>query len=109
MEFLRADIADASVMHKVAECGIVVNLAAICTPARYMKEATAVGNLRIRRRSQTLSAASGAWFIHFPLPKFTERLPRTPFRLKRTFSVRARFRAFPAYPTPALRNLRSAG
>ena len=67
VEFLRADIADASVMHKVAECGIVVNLAAICTPARYMKEATAVieSNFTHPAALATACAASGAWFIHF--------------------------------------------
>lgn len=66
-EFLNADLADADVVERIAQFPVVVNLAAICTPGRYMAEAPAVirSNYDHPAALACACAKSGAWLIHF--------------------------------------------
>lgn len=66
-EFLNADLARPKVVERIAQYPIVVNLAAICTPSRYMSEATTVirSNYDHPVALAEACAKSGAWFIHF--------------------------------------------
>lgn len=66
-EFLCADLANADVAEKIAQFPIVVNLAAICTPSRYMAESTAVirSNYDHPAALADACAKSGSWLIHF--------------------------------------------
>lgn len=66
-EFLNADLADADVVERIAQFPVVVNLAAICTPSRYMAEAPAVirSNYDHPAALAEACAKSGAWLIHF--------------------------------------------
>lgn len=65
--FRKEDIANASVILDVASQPLVVNLAAICTPSRYMKEASLVIESNFMHPAALASACekSGAWLIHF--------------------------------------------
>ncbi|PBC73008.1 NAD-dependent epimerase/dehydratase family protein [Fibrobacter intestinalis] len=67
VDFLENDIADSEVIQKVAQCDIVVNLAAICTPSRYMGESLAVieSNFTHPAALAKACAESGAWLIYF--------------------------------------------
>lgn len=67
LEFLHADIADEAVIRRVSQSDIVVNLAAICTPSRYMGEAQAVieSNFLHPAALARACASSGAWLIYF--------------------------------------------
>lgn len=67
MEFLCADLADPSVIKRVAQYPVVVNLAAICTPSRYMDEAAEVirSNYDHPARLADACLKSGAWLVHF--------------------------------------------
>ena len=66
-EFLNADLAEPSVVERIAKFPVVVNLAAICTPSRYMAEAPAVirSNYDHPAALAEACAKSGAWLIHF--------------------------------------------
>ena len=66
-EFMCADLADKSVVERIAKYPIVVNLAAICTPSRYMAEAPEVirSNYDHPAALADACAKSGAWLIHF--------------------------------------------
>lgn len=66
-EFLCADLADKSVVERIAKFPVVVNLAAICTPSRYMKEAAEVIRSNYDHPAALADACekSGAWLIHF--------------------------------------------
>ena len=66
-EFLSADLADPEVVGRIAQFPIVVNLAAICTPGRYMAEAAEVirSNYDHPRALADACAKSGSWLIHF--------------------------------------------
>ena len=66
-EFLSADLADPEVVERIAQFPIVVNLAAICTPGRYMAEAVEVirSNYDHPRALADACAKSGSWLIHF--------------------------------------------
>ena len=66
-EFLCADLADPEVVARVAQCPLVVNLAAICTPSRYMGEAPAVirSNYDHPAALADACAKSGSWLVHF--------------------------------------------
>ena len=66
-EFLSADLADPEVVERIAQFPIVVNLAAICTPGRYMAEAAEVirSNYDHPRALADACAKSGSWLIHF--------------------------------------------
>lgn len=66
-EFLCADLADASVVARIAQYPVVVNLAAICTPSRYMAEAAAVirSNYDHPAALADACAKTGSWLIHF--------------------------------------------
>ena len=66
-EFLNADLADPSVVERIAKFPVVVNLAAICTPSRYMVEAPAVirSNYDHPAALAEACAKSGSWLIHF--------------------------------------------
>lgn len=66
-EFLCADLADKSVVERVAQFPVVVNLAAICTPSRYMDEACTVikSNYDHPVALAEACAKSGSWLIHF--------------------------------------------
>lgn len=66
-EFMSADLARPEVVEKIAQYPVVVNLAAICTPSRYMAEATTVirSNYDHPVALAEACANSGAWFIHF--------------------------------------------
>ena len=65
--FCENDIAESAVVEKVAECDIVVNLAAICTPSRYMDEAIAVieSNFTHPIALAKACAKTHAWLIYF--------------------------------------------
>lgn len=67
VEFLCADIARTEVAERVSRCDIVVNLAAICTPSRYMGEARAVieSNFTHPARLAEMCAREGSWLIYF--------------------------------------------
>jgi UDP-apiose/xylose synthase len=62
-----ADLADKSVVERIAKYPIVVNLAAICTPSRYMAEAPEVirSNYDHPAALADACAKSGSWLIHF--------------------------------------------
>ncbi|MBO4829653.1 MAG: NAD-dependent epimerase/dehydratase family protein [Fibrobacter sp.] len=66
-EFMVADLADKSVVERIAKYPIVVNLAAICTPSRYMAEAPEVirSNYDHPAALADACANSGSWLIHF--------------------------------------------
>lgn len=66
-EFLCADLADPAVVERIAQFPIVVNLAAICTPSRYMGEACEVIRSNYDHPAALASACarSGAWLVHF--------------------------------------------
>lgn len=67
LEFLQADIADGQIAEHVSTCKIVVNLAAICTPSRYMGEAEAVieSNFTHPANLAKKCARSGSWLVYF--------------------------------------------
>lgn len=66
-EFLCADLADPAVVERIAQFPLVVNLAAICTPSRYMGEACEVirSNYDHPAALAEACAKSGAWLVHF--------------------------------------------
>jgi UDP-apiose/xylose synthase len=66
-EFMVADLADKSVVERIAKYPIVVNLAAICTPSRYMAEAPEVIRSNYDHPAALADACvkSGSWLIHF--------------------------------------------
>ena len=66
-EFLSADLADSDVVDRLAKFPVVVNLAAICTPGRYMAEAAEVirSNYDHPAALADACAKSGSWLIHF--------------------------------------------
>ena len=66
-EFLCADLASPSVVERLAKYPVVVNLAAICTPGRYMAEAAEVirSNYDHPAALADACARSGSWLIHF--------------------------------------------
>lgn len=66
-EFQSADLANPVVVRQVAQYPVVVNLAAICTPSRYMAEAAQVirSNYDHPARLADACQKSGAWLIHF--------------------------------------------
>ena len=66
-EFMVADLADKSVVERIAKYPVVVNLAAICTPSRYMAEAPEVirSNYDHPASLADACAKSGSWLIHF--------------------------------------------
>ena len=66
-EFMVADLADRSVVERIAKYPVVVNLAAICTPSRYMAEAPEVirSNYDHPASLADACAKSGSWLIHF--------------------------------------------
>lgn len=66
-EFLCADLADPAVVERIAQFPLVVNLAAICTPSRYMGEACEVIRSNYDHPAALASACakSGAWLVHF--------------------------------------------
>lgn len=67
VEFLCADLANPLVVECIARFPVVVNLAAICVPSRYMSEAAAVirSNYDHPARLADACARSGSWLIHF--------------------------------------------
>ena len=66
-EFLCADLADPAVVERIARFPLVVNLAAICTPSRYMGEACEVirSNYDHPAALATACAKNGSWLVHF--------------------------------------------
>lgn len=66
-EFMVADLADQKVVERIAKYPVVVNLAAICTPSRYMVEAPEVirSNYDHPAALAEACAKSGSWLIHF--------------------------------------------
>ena len=66
-EFIVADLADKSVVERIAKYPVVVNLAAICMPSRYMAEAPEVirSNYDHPAALADACAKSGSWLIHF--------------------------------------------
>ena len=66
-EFMVADLADKSVVERIAKFPVVVNLAAICTPSRYMAEAPEVIRSNYDHPAALADACekSGSWLIHF--------------------------------------------
>lgn len=67
LECLNADIASETVIRRVSQSDIVVNLAAICTPSRYMGEAQAVieSNFLHPAALARACADTGAWLVYF--------------------------------------------
>lgn len=66
-QFLCADLAKPGVVEEIARYPVVVNLAAICTPSRYMAEAPAVirSNYDHPAALAEACAKTGSWLIHF--------------------------------------------
>ena len=67
VEFLLADIAGPQIIQMVSQCEIVVNLAAICTPSRYMSESLAVieSNFSHPAALADACAKTGSWLVYF--------------------------------------------
>lgn len=67
VEFLCEDLANPLVVERIAKFPVVVNLAAICVPSRYMNEAATVirSNYDHPARLADACAKSGSWLIHF--------------------------------------------
>lgn len=67
VEFLLADIAEPQIIQMVSQCEIVVNLAAICTPSRYMSESLAVieSNFSHPAALADACAKTGSWLVYF--------------------------------------------
>lgn len=67
VEFLLADIAEPQIIQMVSQCEIVVNLAAICTPSRYMSEALAVIESNFSHPAALADACAkmGSWLVYF--------------------------------------------
>lgn len=67
VEFLRADIADEKIAERASRCDIVVNLAAICTPSRYMAEADAVieSNFTHPAALAKMCSRANSWLVYF--------------------------------------------
>lgn len=65
--FLCADLADPEVVQRIAQYPVVINLAAICTPGRYMAEAAEVirSNYNHPAALADACAKNGCWLIHF--------------------------------------------
>ena len=76
-EFMVADLADKSVVERIAKYPIVVNLAAICVPSRYMAEAPEVirSNYDHPAALADACAKSGSWLIHFSTSEIYGRTP----------------------------------
>jgi len=76
-EFLSADLADPEVVQRIAQFPLVVNLAAICTPGRYMAEAAEVirSNYDHPRALADACAKSGSWLIHFSTSEIYGKTP----------------------------------
>lgn len=76
-EFMVADLADKSVVERIAKYPIVINLAAICTPSRYMAEAPEVirSNYDHPAALADACAKSGSWLIHFSTSEIYGRTP----------------------------------
>jgi len=76
-EFMCADLADKSVVERIAKFPVVVNLAAICTPSRYMAEAPEVirSNYDHPAALADACAKSGSWLIHFSTSEIYGRTP----------------------------------
>ena len=76
-EFMVADLADKSVVERIAKYPIVVNLAAICVPSRYMAEAPEVirSNYDHPTALADACAKSGSWLIHFSTSEIYGRTP----------------------------------
>ncbi|WP_406538193.1 NAD-dependent epimerase/dehydratase family protein [Fibrobacter sp.] len=76
-EFMVADLADKSVVERIAKYPIVVNLAAICVPSRYMAEAPEVirSNYDHPAALAEACAKSGSWLIHFSTSEIYGRTP----------------------------------
>ncbi|MCK9183268.1 MAG: NAD-dependent epimerase/dehydratase family protein [Fibrobacteraceae bacterium] len=66
-EFVQSDISESATICKVVECPIVVNLAAICIPSRYMNEAGTVIESNFTKPALLADACAkaGAWLIYF--------------------------------------------
>ena len=66
-EFMVADLADKKIVERIAKYPVVVNLAAICTPSRYMADAPEVirSNYDHPAALADACAKSGSWLIHF--------------------------------------------
>lgn len=66
-EFLCADLSNPEVLARISKFPIVVNLAAICTPSRYMAEACEVirSNYDCPVALADACARSGSWLIHY--------------------------------------------
>jgi len=66
-EFLCGDLADVAVVERIAQFPVVVNLAAICTPSRYMAESATVirSNYDHPAALADACAKSGSWLVHF--------------------------------------------
>lgn len=66
-EFVSENIANESIVKRIAKFPVVINLAAICTPGRYMKDAVEVIHSNFTHPAQLADACanSGAWLIHF--------------------------------------------
>lgn len=67
LEFLCGDLAKQSVVERIAQFPVVVNLAAICVPSRYMAEAAEVirSNYDHPARLADACLKSGSWLVHF--------------------------------------------
>ena len=67
LEFMCADLAQSSVVERLSSFPVVINLAAICTPSRYMGEAADVirSNYDHPARLGDACEKSGSWLIHF--------------------------------------------
>lgn len=67
VEFLCADLANPLTVDRIAKFPVVVNLAAICVPSRYMSESATVirSNYDHPSRLADACAKSGSWLIHF--------------------------------------------
>lgn len=67
IEFLCDDLKKETVVSRIAACPIVINLAAICIPSRYMRDTKEVieSNYNHPVALALACAQSGAWLIHF--------------------------------------------
>ena len=77
VEFFCSDLSAPGVVQRIAQFPIVVNLAAICTPSRYMSQAVTVirSNYDYPALLAEACQKSGSWLIHFSTSEVYGKTP----------------------------------
>ncbi|MCF0225635.1 MAG: NAD-dependent epimerase/dehydratase family protein [Fibrobacter sp.] len=77
IEFMCADLGSPEVVERLSRYPLVVNLAAICIPSRYMNEAPAVIRCNYNHPAALADACaqSGSWLVHFSTSEVYGKTP----------------------------------